>query len=504
MEMHAPSAAGNALEAEINMLRQGKLKAEQELRKSREEIAFLRHELSQLKRLVFGARSERFEPESADQLGLFLKGEPETADEEAPVESAVVTRPKKKRKPVRQPFPSHIPRETIVLEPGVDTSGLKCIGSEVTETLDYRPSKIIVIRRERPKYVDPADEDKGVIIADLPVRPIDKGMAEPSLLANVTIEKYIDHLPLYRQVQRFTRQGITLATSTLGDWVRQTADLLGPLYDELRAEAKASGYIQADETPIQVQDGRKSGKTHRGWYWVYHAREPGIVLMDYRAGRGRDGPRAWLKGYEGLLQCDGYQAYDQFEEDSGITIAGCWAHARRYFFDAQASDKERAEHVLSEIGLLYDIERMLRETGASPEERSCMRRKKAAPILKRLKTWLKENEGLPRAPWGKAVHYTLARWDRLTEYVENGRLEIDNNLVENAIRPVALGRKNYLFAGSHNAARRAAVVYSLLATCKKHKVNPQVWLTDVLTRIPTHPARNVSELLPHHWKNIQR
>jgi len=158
MEMHAPSAAGNALEAEINMLRQGKLKAEQELRKSREEIAFLRHELSQLKRLVFGARSERFEPESADQLGLFLKGEPETADEEAPVESAVVTRPKKKRKPVRQPFPSHIPRETIVLEPGVDTSGLKCIGSEVAETLDYRPSKIIVIRRERPKYVDPADE----------------------------------------------------------------------------------------------------------------------------------------------------------------------------------------------------------------------------------------------------------------------------------------------------------------------------------------------------------
>jgi transposase len=396
-----------------------------------------------------------------------------------------------------------LPRETVVIEPETDTSLLKQIGAEVTETLQYHPPKLIVLRRERPKYVDPANEDRGVIIASLPARPIDKGIAEPSLLANVTIEKYVDHLPLYRQVQRFTRLGITMAASTLGDWVSGTADLLVPLYNEMVKEAKASGYIQADETPIQVQDGDKKGKTHRGWYWVYHAREPGIVIMDYQAGRGRDGPRTLLAGYEGLLQCDGYQVYDQFDSQKGISLAGCWAHARRYFFEAKGSAENRAEHVLGEISLLYDIERVLREENASPEERRRVRQEKAAPILDKLRAWLEENEGLPRAPWGKAVSYALTRWNRLIAYLEEGRLEIDNNLVENTIRPVALGRKNYLFAGSHDAAQRAAVIYSLLATCKKHGVNPQVWLTDVLTRIPNHPAKDVSELLPHHWKEIQ-
>jgi len=469
-----------------------------------EQLAGLSFELGQLKRMIFGSRSERFETAMGpDQLGLFLRGE--TEEPLAAQDTVTTTRTKAKEsgKPVRQPFPSHLPRETVVIEPEADTSLLKRIGAEVTETLDYRPSKIVIIRRERPKYVDPVNEDRGVIIAPLPARPIEKGMAEPSLLANVTIEKYVDHLPLYRQVQRFTRAGITLATSTLGDWVSQTADLLKPLYDELAQEAMASGYIQADETPIQVQDGEKKGKTHRGWYWVYHAREPGIVIMDYQAGRGRDGPTEWLAGYEGLLQCDGYAGYDQFEKNDGIAMAGCWAHARRYFFDAQGSSAERAEHVLSEIGLLYDIERTLREENASSEERSRVRKEEAAPILKKLKAWFEENEGLPQDPWGKAVSYTFTRWDRLTAYLEEGRLEIDNNLVENTIRPIALGRKNYLFAGSHDAAQRAAVIYSLLATCKKHEVNPQIWLTDVLTRIPTHPAKNVSELLPHHWKNIK-
>ena len=503
MEMHAQSAPGKTALSEVEWLRMGKLAAERELVQTREEVAYLRHELAQLKRMIFGTRSERFEPESPDQLGLFLRPDATAPPAQSETTTTTRTKQKEKRKPVRQPFPSHLPRETVVIEPEGDTSLLKRIGAEVTETLLYHPSKLIILRRERPKYVDPANEDRGVIIAPLPARPIDKGIAEPSLLASVTIEKYVDHLPLYRQVQRFTRMGITMAASTLGDWVSGTADLLVPLYNELVKEAKESGYIQADETPIQVQDGDKKGKTHRGWYWVYHAREPGIVIMDYQAGRGRDGPRALLAGYEGLLQCDGYQVYDQFEQNSSISIAGCWAHARRYFFDAKGSAAERSEHVLNELSLLYDIERELREENASPEERHRVRQAKARPILDGLKKWLQKNEGLPRAPWGKAVSYTLTRWDRLTAYLEEGRLEIDNNLVENAIRPVALGRKNYLFSGSHDAAQRAAVIYSLLATCKKHDVNPQVWLTDVLTRIPTHPAKKVADLLPHHWKCIQ-
>lgn len=387
-----------------------------------------------------------------------------------------------------------------MIEPDRDTAGLRKIGEEVTETLDYRPAKLTVLRRVRPKYVDPKDEDRGVIIGELPPRPVDKGMAEPALLAHVVIEKYVDHLPLYRQVQRFTREGITLATSTLGDWTSATAELLVPLYEALAQEALESGYIQADETPIQVQDNQKTGTTHRGYYWVYHAPTEGLVVMDYQKGRSRDGPAAFLEGYAGALQSDGYAAYDAFDDLEPITAYGCWAHARRYFHEALESAPEKAGHVIEEIGHLYAIERVLREQHASAEERRSMRREQALPVLERLKSYLEANSGLPKSPWGQAVGYALGRWKKLCRYVNDGRVEIDNNLVENAIRPIALGRRNYLFAGSHAAARRAAVIYSLLATCKKHEVNPHEWLTDVLNRIPTHRAKAVRELLPHQWK----
>ena len=221
--------------------------------------------------------------------------------------------------------------------------------------------------------------------------------------------------------------------------------------------------------------------------------------MDYRKGRGRDGPHEYLDGYQGALQSDGYQVYDQYGSKSGITSYNCWAHARRYFFEAKDNEPEKAEEALYQIRQLYELERQLR--GRSPDERASEREKKARPVLDRFKTWLKANGGLPRSPWGKAVSYALTRWDKLTRYVEDGRIEIDNNQVENAIRPIALGRKNYLFAGSHDAAQRAAVIYSLLGTCKKHEVNPYDWLRDVLARIPTHPHKEIDQLLPHLWEN---
>ena len=398
----------------------------------------------------------------------------------------------------------HLPREVIVIEPGEDTTLLKKIGEQVTETLDYRPAKLTVIRRVRPKYVDPKQEDRGVIIGLLPARAIEKGMAEPGLLSHVVIEKYVDHMPLYRQVQRFTRQGITMAESTLGDWIGATADLLGPLYEALKREALAGGYLQADETPIPVQSPQKNGTTHRGYYWVYHAPLSDLVVMEYQQGRGHEGPKAFLGGYQGALQSDGYGVYDEFDRWPGITAYGCWAHARRYFHDALTNAPERAEHVLAEIRQLYGVERVLRERGATPEERSRLRQEQAVPVLNRLKGYLEANPGLPKSPWGKAVAYSLSRWKKLSRYVEEGRIEIDNNLVENAIRPIALGRKNYLFAGSHAAAQRAAVIYSMLATCKKHGVNPEIWLSDVLGRIASHPMKRVDELLPHHWNNGKR
>lgn len=462
----------------------------------RARVEKLEHERAELKRLIFGARSERFVPEEKpEQLTLFE----EAPAVELPREEMVSAHRRRRKKPARQVLPEHLPREVIVIEPAIDRTDLKKIGEEITETLDYRPAKLVVIRRVRPKYVDPLADR--VLIAELPARPIDKGIAEAGLLASVVVEKYVDHLPIYRQVQRFKREGIPLARSTLEGWVAAVAKLLEPLHERLAELVLESGYIQADETPIPVQDpGARKGKTHKGYYWVYHAplgdaRAPGsLVVMNYQS--GRTSPEAFLKDYRGALQSDGYVGYERFEKQ--VRSYNCWAHARRYFFDAQDNEPKLAEHALTEIGWLYEIERELK--GAAPEKRKQIRLEKAAPILDRFKSWLDKNRGLPKSPWGKAVSYTLGRWDKLTGYVEEGRIEIDNNLVENAIRPIALGRKNYLFAGSHDAAQRAAVIYSLLATCKKHEVNPWEWLSDVLARIPMHPHKQIDELLPHIWK----
>ena len=406
VESTAHIAPYQALRAENEDLRRRLRSAEDQGRAYREKLACLEQELSQLKRLIFGTKSERFVPASTpEQLPLFERAgasAPESVAEALPAQVLAPRRTRRKR-PVRQVLPSHLPRQVIVIEPAGDTTDLKMIGQQVTETLDYRPAKLVVIRRVRPKYVDPRDEDRGVIIADLPARPIDKGMAEPGLLAHVVIEKYVDHLPLYRQAQRLRRQGITLAESTLGGWIAQSATLLEPLYEALTEEVLKSGYIQADETPIPVQDPQKVGSTHQGYYWVYHAPRVGLVVMDYQHGRSRDGPVAFLEGYQGALQSDGYAAYDGFDHRPGLTAYGCWAHARRYYHEALSSAPDRAAQALEWIGRLYDVERTLREQDASPEQRRRRRLRQALPVLERFKQWLEANPGLPKSPWGKAV-----------------------------------------------------------------------------------------------------
>jgi transposase len=472
---------------------------EEELGKAKQHQAWLEHQLAQLKRLIFGTKSERFVPAGSGQLLLFADA-PVDVGARAP-DHQIVVRRTPKRKPVRQVLPTHLPREIIILEPKEDTSKLKRIGEEILETLDYRPAKLTVIQRVRPKYVDPADEDRGVIIAELPRRPIDKGIAEPGLLAHVLVEKYVDHLPLYRQVQRFKREGIRIAESTIGDWTASAANLLLRLKEPLWEDLVADGYIQVDETTIPVLDRNKPGKTHRGYYWLFHAPTKGLVLIDYHPGRARAGPERRLECYQGALQTDGYSGYAAFDRRPGVTGYRCWAHARRHFFEAKKNAPQQVEHVLAEIQQLYAIEGALRDRDASHDERRKIRQDLASEILDRLKAWLEQNRGLPREQWGKAVRYTLNNWQLLVRYVDDGQIEIDNNLVENAVRPVALGRKNYLFSGSHQAAERASVVYSLLATCKRHDVNPYQWLTDVLTRLPTHPDEELAELLPHNWKN---
>lgn len=477
---------------------------------SREELVVqlmnIQHELDQLKRLVFGSRHERFVPTTpAEQFTLALSV-PSIEPVAAPTESITYTRTRKnetteKVSTGRMKLPADLPREKIIIEPTEDVTGMRKIGEEITEELERIPGKLFVKQYIRPKYAKPHGE--GVVIAELPSRPIDKGIAGPGLLAQIIIDKYTDHLPIHRQVQRFEREGIKLPSSTLTDWISATCALLDPLYEVLREEVLSEDYLQVDETPIKVLDKNKKGTTHRGYHWVYRSPTKRLVMFDYREGRGREGPQECLKDFKGYLQTDGYAVYEDFGNTPGVTLLGCMAHARRKFDEAKDNDLARAEYVLTQMQKLYAIERHVKLEALSAIEIVELRQAQSVPILIHLKQWMLENYKvvLPQSTIGKALHYSLQRWDKLMVYTTDGRLEIDNNLVENAIRPVAIGRKNYLFAGSHNGARRAAMLYSLLGTCKVNDVNPFEWLRDVLFKIQDYKITNLHELLPAQWNN---
>ena len=460
-------------------------------------------ELAQLKRMIFGAKSERFVPAAhPSQLNLLEEPAIETSKEEVIIIDAHERKKKKEKHPVRQPFPASLPRQVTVIYPeGFDANSLeKPIGEEVTEILEEIPGKFFVKRIVRPKYAHPTGE--GVVIAELPSRPIDKGLFGTLLLTRIIIEKYCDHLPLYRQLERMKRAGIKLAYSTVADVPAQIAELLEPLYNELIKQALSSRYIGVDETPHPVLDKDVKQKTHRGYFWVYQSIEQRLVLFDYKPGRGKNGPAEFLKDFKGFLQTDGYQVYEEYGRRDDITLVGCMAHARRYFEKALDSHREKAQHVLSLLQKVYEVERDIKEQNFSESEVVEMRTQKSAPILLELKSWLDEHlySVTPQSPLGKAIGYMHSRWENLTRYLNQGFLQIDNNLVENAIRPTVLGRKNYLFSGSHEAAQRSAMFYSLIGSCKMNGINPEEWLADVLDRIKDTKFSQLNSLLPNNWK----
>lgn len=466
----------------------------------------LKEELNQLKRLIFGSKNERFVPSvSAGQLALDIAIQQKeqaivSATATIQYERKKVTKPESEKVQTgRMPLPASLPREQVIIEPTIDVTGWKKIGEEKTEELERIPGKLFVRQYIRSKYVDPKGEQ--IVIGELPVRPIDKGIAGPGLLAQIVIDKYVDHLPVYRQVQRFEREGMKLPISTLADWISGSCTLLEPLYEAHRKLVLTQNYLQADETPIKVLDKVKKGTTHRGYHWVYHAPLARLVLFDYREGRGREGPNECLQDFSGYLQTDGYAVYDYFDQRSNITLLHCMAHARRMFDNALENDKQRAEFVLTEMQKLYAVEQVGRDQSLSTDKLLALRQEQAVPVLENLKAWMIEHypKVLPQSAIGKAIFYSLQRWDKLSIYTTDARLQIDNNLVENAIRPVAIGRKNYLFAGSHEGARRAAMLYSFLGTCKIHDINPFEWLRDILSRIPSHSVNKLDELLPHNW-----
>jgi transposase len=453
-------------------------------------------ELDKLRRLIFGSKSERFvPPQPANQSSLEL--EVEKLPEEPTVTQKISYERKKSKThnkvhSGRTPIPAHIERREEVIMPEGDLSDYNKIGEEVTEVLEYEAPKFFVRKIVRPKY---AKKDKStVIIAQMPSLPIEKGMAGASLLANILVEKFIYHLPLHRQIQKFAREGLRIPAPTISDWVRQSCEPLELLYEKLKDEILKSDYLQADETPLPVLDKDKPGATHQGYYWVYHSPDKKLVLFDYRQGRGKIGPHEMLKEFSGYLQTDGYAAYEALDKQR-INLIHCMAHARRYFEQALDNDRARAEHVLTAMQKLYDVERICRDESYSYKQREEIRKERSLPVLLELKNWLKENimQVLPKSSIGKAVAYSFERWDKLMLYAENGKLEMDNNLIENQIRPVAIGRKNYLFAGSHDAAQRHAMIYSFIATCKLRGIDPENWLRDVLSRIQDHKVNRLHE-----------
>jgi transposase len=465
------------------------------------KITYLQFELEKLKRMIFGAKSERFIPGDTSQLNLDL-GQGVQPSVEPTTEEITYTRQKtdEKKGHARTELPANLPREVVVIEPEEDITGGVKIGEVITEVLDYKPGKLIVTRYVRPKYALP--DDQGVVIGQLPSLPIPRGNVGSGLLAQLVISKFVDHLPFYRQVKMFKRMGVTLAESTVNDWFRNGCDLLEPLYECLKERVLQGNYLMADETPISVLTEDKPGSTHKGYHWVYYNPVQRLVLFDYQKGRGRDGPTELLKEYRGALQVDGYQAYDAFENKKEVTLLACMAHVRRKFDEALKNDSLRAGYALGKIQELYAIEREAREGNMSPEERKALRQKGAVTVLDELHGWLNDQlpQVLPKSAIAIAIAYTLRLWPRLIRYLDDGRYEIDNNLIENSIRPVALGRKNYLFAGSHEGARRAAVVYSFLGTCKICGIEPFDWLNKILRRIPDQSVQQLEELLPHNFK----
>ena len=476
----------------------------EELQHHKSELQHKNFIIDQLSRMLFGTKSEKFKTVPVDPSQLTLSFEELTAikqpveEDQDPTEKPATKKPSnKKNHPGRHKLPDDLPEKVIVIEPEMSTEGLVKIGEERTEILEIAPAKFFKLVIIRPKYAK--KDGEGVFVGEMPSRPIEKCLAGNALLAHLLIGKYEDHLPLYRQQQIFKRLGIKIPPSTIDGWIRQLGTLLEPLYEAMVRAVKNVGYLQADETPLRVLDKRVKGKCHLGYFWAYHTPLKKLVVFDYKPGRNKDAPREILDDFKGYLQTDGYAVYDQYNQKQGVTHLACWAHARRYFEQALKYDKVRAEFAMQKIQQLYQIEREAKIF--SQEDRKSYRIEKALPVINELGKFISEQnkEVLPKSPIGKAFGYAINRWDALQDYLYEGKLLIDNNCIENTIRPNALGRKNWLFAGSHNGAKRSAMFYSFLGTCKLNGVDPNQWLTHVLKNIAEHKVNRLHELFPQNF-----
>ena len=496
-----------------------------EISRKNAEIKKLSDTLLWLRRKVFGKMSEKNLPFDPDQLLLFEQ-EHLTDEERAQLDKDVETAEQQmtktitvKVKPSRRDLDTTgLPTEVIDIYPDgtTDENGkLKDeyveIGTDESSRLEHIAAKTYIKKTVIHKVMLKSDsnnktpEDRRIICARLPLAPVNRCMAGASVLADIIIGKFMYHLPFYRQIQQYKESGITISDSTMGGWYEAAVEKLKLLYDILRQHILQSEYIQIDESVLPVIDSEKH-KARKGYEWCVRDAIRGAVMFYYdRGSRGGKVAREILGAYKGAVQCDGYDAYDQFEKNDNITVYGCWAHARRKFVDALNENNRLATEALCFIRKIYKVESDANKAGLNADERKEQRLKISYPTIRLFETWMKETylKVLPNSKMGDAIEYTYSLLPRLSRYVNDGRINIDNNLIENAIRPLALGRKNYLFCGNDASAYRAAIVYSLISTCKAVDVDPRTWMEDVLRKIPYYQRdqRDLAELLPFNWKN---
>jgi transposase len=504
--MLADGDAGGAVELLINLLRQ--------LHSTNDRQAL---QLAELMRKLYGSQSEKVD---AAQLKLFLQAvgaadrDAAQAADDAPLPSPPVEpAPTPRKRTGRNKLPEDLPRKVEELDPPAEErvcaicgADKVCIGHETSEILEFVPASFLVIEQRRRKYAcKPCGN--GVTIALPGDKPIENGRPGPGLLAQLAVGKYQDHLPLNRQVAIFKRLGVTLPSSTLVSWIEAVATAFEPIYRELVRRTLLAQVLGVDDTVLKVLDKKKAKGIKRGHIWSYVGYEEGRpirAVYDYTPDWSGEGPQTFLATRLGYIQGDGYKGIDALfkNPEAGVRRVGCWAHVRRGFVKALDAGDKRAAVAVKLIGKLYEVERLASEREDGPEERAALRDEYARPVADRLGTWIKETwpDAVPKSPLGKAVTYAVNQWPTLTVYLEDGAVPIDNNEVERRIRPVAVGRKNYLFAGSDSGGERAAVIYSILACCNLAKVEPFAYMRDVLDRLSkSWPASRLSELLPENW-----
>jgi len=475
----------------------------EQLSKSQREVASLRHQLDVLCQRLFGKKSERVDPRQLQLALEQLANEPGPVSEPIEMDSAETpVRGHTRHRPTgRRPLPAHLPRHRVEVDVADAEKQCACgqvktrIGESIAEKLEYEPASFVVIQTVRAKYACPHCHD-GVVEAPAPPQAIEKSLAGEGLLAHVVVAKYVDHLPLHRLEQIFAREQIDLSRTTLCEWVAAVATALAPIGEQLRREIVGTSYLQTDDTSVTVLDER--GGSYKGRLWTYLDPIGRQVVFDATRTHERDGPDRFLADFRGKLQADAYRGYDALYQSGRAIEIGCWAHARRRFVEAFMTDTTPAR-MIAFIQQLYDVERAAAER--TPDARQALRHEQSVPLLAQIDAERARLAPmvLPKSPVGDGLRYLTNQWAALQRFVEDGRLAIDNNRAENQLRIVALGRKNWLFAGSFEGARRAALLYSLVQSCKLIDVPPFAYLKDVLLRVATHPQRLIHQLTPQGW-----